>query len=301
MPPRLTTEQFINKAKSVHGEEYSYHNAIYQHATHPITITCHKHGDFQQKASYHLAGNGCQACSRYRARKSMALNTKSFISRAEIVHGDKYDYSKATYTNMHGKITVICHRHGEFNQVANSHLRGHGCNKCVREKVGVDARLSCEEFIANSKKEHGESYDYRNVDYIGRHKKVVIICKEHGKFTQTPNNHINGQGCPDCSVSGFKISKDGHLYILKSSCGRFIKVGISNIVEKRIRQLKLRTPFELSVVSLHYSDGLYVSRIEKQAHKRMKSAGFNGFDGATEWFYFDADAIKWIESLFTNS
>jgi len=29
---------------------------------------------------------------------------------------------------------------------------------------------------------------------------VEIVCKNHGSFWQTPNNHINGAGCPDCGL-----------------------------------------------------------------------------------------------------
>jgi hypothetical protein len=42
------------------------------------------------------------------------------------------------------------------------------------------------EFIDKSTKVHGDLYDYSNVEYINNHTKVVIICKKHGEFTQTP-------------------------------------------------------------------------------------------------------------------
>lgn len=45
---------------------------------------------------------------------------------------------------------------------------------------------------------HGDRYDYSMVEYKTTREKVVIICKEHGEFLQTPNSHLNGRGCPDC-------------------------------------------------------------------------------------------------------
>ena len=56
-------------------------------------------------------------------------------------------------------------------------------------------------FILKSKKIHGDAYDYSLVEYINCKKKVKIICKEHGIFEQTPNNHLKGQNCPICKKS----------------------------------------------------------------------------------------------------
>lgn len=56
-----------------------------------------------------------------------------------------------------------------------------------------------DKFIENSKKLHGEKYDYSLVEYINARTPVEIICPVHGKFTQTPDKHTHGQGCPKCS------------------------------------------------------------------------------------------------------
>lgn len=44
----------------------------------------------------------------------MRVNTEIFIKRAQAIHGDKYDYSKAVYTKRDEKICIICPIHGEF-------------------------------------------------------------------------------------------------------------------------------------------------------------------------------------------
>lgn len=36
--------------------------------------------------------------------------------------------------------------------------------------------------------------------------KVIIVCKTHGQFLQTPNNHLTGYGCPKCYKRHSKIS-----------------------------------------------------------------------------------------------
>lgn len=60
------------------------------------------------------------------------------------------------------------------------------------------ARLTTEEFIERARKLHGDEYDYSKVKYVNIETEVCIICNKHGEFWQTPNNHLRGQGCPNC-------------------------------------------------------------------------------------------------------
>ena len=64
------------------------------------------------------------------------LTTEMFINKANIIHSNKYDYSKTSYVNNRTKVTIICPIHGEFEQTPNSHLSGSGCPMC--SKSGFD-------------------------------------------------------------------------------------------------------------------------------------------------------------------
>jgi hypothetical protein len=88
------------------------------------------------------------------------LTTEEFIKRAEIVHGNKYDYSKSNYVNAHKKVIIICKKHGDFLQAPNHHLGGQGCRECGNKK------LTTEKFIKKAEKIHGHKYNYSKVDYI---------------------------------------------------------------------------------------------------------------------------------------
>ena len=57
------------------------------------------------------------------------MTLEIFILKAKIVHGDKYIYSKFIYINSKTKGTIICKKHGEFQQNANNHLQGKNCKK----------------------------------------------------------------------------------------------------------------------------------------------------------------------------
>ena len=123
---KLTTEGFIKKAREVHGDFYDYNKTEYITSRKPLTITCPVHGDFTHKASSHLYGNGCKHCADDKRR----MTTADFIEKAQKVHGDRFDYSMTDYHNAHGKLTVICKIHGEFQTKAYLHLQKRGCRKC---------------------------------------------------------------------------------------------------------------------------------------------------------------------------
>lgn len=59
-----TTESFVAAAKEVHNNKYDYTKTMYTAIRDKVIITCPLHGDFQQVAYYHTAGNGCPACGR---------------------------------------------------------------------------------------------------------------------------------------------------------------------------------------------------------------------------------------------
>jgi len=127
------------------------------------------------------------------------MNTQLFIEKATKIHGDKYDYSKVEYINSKSKVNIICNEHGEFKQIHNDHLNGHGCKKCAINNTSNKNRGNKEEFIEKAIKIHGDKYDYSKVEYINALTKITIICKKHGEFLQKPSNHINAkQGCRIC-------------------------------------------------------------------------------------------------------
>lgn len=58
----------------------------------------------------------------------------AFEILARLKHGNKYDYSLVEYINANTKVKIICPIHGQFEQIANGHLRGRGCSRCNRFK-----------------------------------------------------------------------------------------------------------------------------------------------------------------------
>ena len=124
---------------------------------------------------------------------SKRKSNDEFIREAQSIHHNKYDYSKVEYANNKTKVCLVCPEHGEFWQTPSDHLNGKGCPQCAG-----NVRCDKDAFIEKAKCIHNDRYDYSKVEYVNAHTKVCIVCPEHGEFWQTPNNHLNGNGCPLC-------------------------------------------------------------------------------------------------------
>ena len=128
--------------------------------------------------------------------------TEEFVIKAITLHGLKYDYSLVNYINSKSKIAIICKEHGVFEQLPASHLRGYGCSKCY----GFNKTTN--DFINESNLIHNNKYNYSLTKYINNKTNIIIICPNHGNFTQRPLNHLLGQGCPKCSGKYCPTSKE---------------------------------------------------------------------------------------------
>lgn len=192
------TENFINKAKQIHGDKYDYSKVEYVNNHTKVCIICPKHGEFWQEPRHHLSKHGCPMCGKKTSDRKQSLTLNEFIEKSKQIHNGKYIYDKVNYVNLKTKVCIICPKHGEFWQAPHSHLRGQGCPKCRRAKNANSIKITNEIFIEKATQIHGGKYDYSKVEYINAHTKVCIVCPEHGEFWQRPDAHLKGSGCPKC-------------------------------------------------------------------------------------------------------
>lgn len=191
---RMSIDEFIKRAKKIHGDKYNYSKTKYIDSKTEVIITCSIHGDFQQTPNSHLNGNGCPMCSG-----NKKLTTEEFIEKSNEIHGKgTYDYSKVNYINYEVKVIIICKKHGEFKQTPRDHLCHHGCPNCAKEYISQCNKLTLKEFIKRAKEIHGCEYDYSKVEYVDSKTKITIICPIHGEFEQIPSHHLQGGGCSAC-------------------------------------------------------------------------------------------------------
>lgn len=200
MSKKLTTEEFITRSRKVHGFKYDYSKTKYITSIIKVIIGCKIHGDFEQTPSSHFSGSGCFKCGKEISKNKRKLGIDEFIKKSKLKHGNKYDYSNVIYENNRDEVEIVCDIHGLFLQRPDFHMRGSGCPKCSIIKQHEKQKKTLEEFIQESIKIHGKKYDYSKSQYIDNKKPITIICKEHGEFYPTPNNHQKGTGCPKCSL-----------------------------------------------------------------------------------------------------
>lgn len=127
---KLTIDEFIQKSNKIHNNFYNYNKVNYVNTTQKVIITCPIHGDFEQSPNHHMGGQGCLKCYRDKQKLIYLSNTQKFISKATLVHKDKYDYSKVNYVKAKIPVIIICRKHGEFLQTPDNHLQGKGCPHC---------------------------------------------------------------------------------------------------------------------------------------------------------------------------
>jgi rubrerythrin len=189
---KKTQDIFINEARKIHGNRYDYSLVEYKNNKTKVTIICPDHGVFNQTPKNHLVNKcNCPGCVGHIKKTKDVL-----INEVKKIHGDKYDYSLVEYKNNKTKVSIICPKHGVFNQTISHHMRGYGCNECL-----MDENLNKK--IDTAKQIHNNKYDYSLVKSVGVYEKIKIICPEHGVFEQTLNNHIMSRktGCPICKSS----------------------------------------------------------------------------------------------------
>lgn len=125
---KSNTNEFIRKAKLIHGEKYNYDSVLYKKDCINVKIFCNTHGIyFMQRASSHLKGVGCIKCRD----KKMASTSDIFIEKAKLIHGKKYSYDSVLYKNNSFKVKIFCIKHESyFTQTPANQLNGKGCPKC---------------------------------------------------------------------------------------------------------------------------------------------------------------------------
>jgi G:T-mismatch repair DNA endonuclease (very short patch repair protein) len=129
------------------------------------------------------------------ARKS----PKHYLEACLVAHNGRYSYDEASFSRTSDPIKVHCPDHGWFQQRLLHHMRGAGCPQCAGR--GVD-------WVARFTSVHGETYDYSRVVFRGYKEPVEVVCRKHGAFYQTPDNHFRGrQGCPSCARTLIRESK----------------------------------------------------------------------------------------------
>jgi hypothetical protein len=268
-------EDIISEANRIHNNKYEYVKNSYKGIKYKMDIICPIHGKFSQIVYKHIKqGHGCPECGLIKCKNNnknrktkISDNHKvsfyEFIKRANEKYHEKFLYEEETFKNMNTKMNIFCKKHGWFKQTPHQHLKTKfGCKKCANEYNSKRQLYTFEKFAEMANKIHNNKYIYnKDFGYEKWSKKIPITCRKHGIFWQTPNEHLQGYGCPFCCDS--KLEREVRTFLEEN--------GINFVYEKKFEWLTF-----IGKMSIDFYIPDYNIAIECQGEQHFKPVRFGG-------------------------
>ena len=188
----LTTEDFIKKARKIHGDKYDYSKVVYHKTHEKVCIICPIHGEFWQEPHNHLNrfrdGCGCPKCSN-----AVSKLEESVINRLlkEGIKFKKEYINKKIFGKMRGdffiksyNVMIECQGRQHFEKCNTLH-HAYGGNLSGQIKRDYSFNRCCKN--ANIKLfYYFNKNDVKGIDYIND-KKFNGIYTEENTFTNIDN------------------------------------------------------------------------------------------------------------------
>lgn len=125
--------------------------------------------------------------------------TAQFVEQSINVHGARYDYSRCNYKNQDTRVIVSCAIHGEFEVKPFHHLKGYGCPICAQNR-----RWTSSAFLKMAHKRYGDKFSYDIGDFVYKDIRLKVTCKDHGEFTDMPEDFLKYGACRSCRDEEWK-------------------------------------------------------------------------------------------------
>lgn len=299
--PQKEREVQITKRASELDHEFIGFLDGYKNKESKLIIRCKKHGDWNPAIENYVRNGRCNQC----VIESRRLDIKDVEKRVkESLNDDQTAVGVVgKYINLNSRFKVNCNHHGEWeSSILHIIHSKSGCPRCGHQVVAMKRRspldLVLKRIDSILSKDGKYTFVSLDGDYKNSKSRVILSCKDHGEWSVDISTILaNRVGCQSCSKAGFKPHDDAYLYILRSDCGRFFKVGISNNLKRRMVELKRSTPFAFSNIHVTRGIGREIRDMEKTLHGEFTSACMKGFSGATEWFIWSDSITERVKQL----
>ena len=199
----ISLKKFLEKSKSSHPEnfdEYDYSlitEEVFSKNRKNLPIIHKKCGNiFHQSMYNHMDGANCPFC--------LNESNQERIKKAKEKFGDKFDYSKANFSNKIKPTDIFCNECKKWFKMSytvhiNSKL---GCSNCYLKTIVHDTKS----FIEKANRVNHNMYDYTGIEYKGAYEIIYTRCKRCGNtFPVLTYAHLNGSGCPICNRNSSKL------------------------------------------------------------------------------------------------
>lgn len=217
MSRKLTTDEFIKKAKAVHGDKYDYSKVEYVNACTKVIIICPYHGEFEQATHQHLAGRGCRECGKLKMAQSHIIPHKEWLNVIQEVN--PYVEVIGEIISCRTKVPCRCKicSH-EWSAMPYLLKQGHGCPRCGKLKFAQSRAIAHTEWVEDITKKN--TY----IEIVERVKNsdtpVLARCKicSH-EWLARPSHLKRGHGCPRCKGNAKRSHVEwvGHIKVVNPS------------------------------------------------------------------------------------
>jgi len=218
-----TEEEFDKDLKAIHGTSMTRLDPYISQKT-SMMMKCEvneNHQPFKKTGSDLLnSGQGCPRCQIERSSETRRWTKEEWLEKVHHIHSEgKDDYSKTVLEKNAKDILwahdIFCIYHQRYYcQRANDHQRGRRCVLCKDDTLSNHFRIPYLELIRRCREIHSnEKFEYDEKepeDYQNGYSKIPVVCSQtdsdgkiHGRWNPTAHNHINGSGCPQCSMAGW--------------------------------------------------------------------------------------------------
>ena len=292
---------FVN----AYNGSYDFSSSVYAGMNKKVSFVCPAHGTVQADAKNLINGKKCQQCAfadrigRNRITKNKTL--QRFIQQ----HGDRYDYSLVQYNGQQSPVTIICKRHGKFEQKPEYHWSGSGCPQCYAADIrGQSQKDTLESFTSKLHNVFGDLFDTSEAVYVNSQTSINVRCIKHNTVCNTRPNTLL-MGCNPCSKCNHMKSAQ------EDEVAKFVSIFAKTVRRDR----SLISPKELDIVlpvrklAIEYSGMYWHSHgsIEEELknkdthHQKYKACEANGIRLITIYESEWTSNSKVIKRLLRNA
>lgn len=202
MSIKITTEDYIKRAKAKHGDKYDYSKLIYVNMCTNVFVRCNTcNFTWMANPQHHLyMGRGCRKCADIQNGLNRRKSLDNFVNEATNRYGDKYEYIEG-YRGVHQHINVKCNVCTYIfkttpGDILQKDRREELCPNCLRIKQMDTCKQRAR--LANA-----DRYEYFN-DFDNAwnvRDKIKILCKDCNQISEISiSRHIyDNQGCKNCA------------------------------------------------------------------------------------------------------